>query len=75
MARCSKLDHPVRRRFRCTLCFDTTGGHRFCYRSAGLDGDGDDCGGDDGDDDVASDLAALVSTVRSRTFRNPVLVT
>ena len=75
LARCLGLARLVRRRFRCTPCSGTTDDHRFYCRSVGLGDDGDDCGGGDGDDDVASDLEGPVSTARSRTSHNPVLVT
>lgn len=76
-ARCSTSAHPVPRRFLCTRCFGRTGGPRSCYpRVDPGDDDGDDCGGGGGGGgDAASDQAGLASTARSRTSRNPVLVT
>lgn len=75
LVRCSMLDHQVQRRFRCTPCSDTTDDRHSYYQHAAPDDDGDDCDGDGGGDDAASDPEEPASTVRSRTSRNPVLVT
>ena len=76
-ARCSTSARPVPRRFLCTRCSGTRGGPRSCCpRVDPEDGDGGDCdGGGGGGGGAASGRAAPASTARSRTSRNPVLVT
>lgn len=76
-ARCSTSARPVPRRFLCTRCSGTRGGPRSCCpRVDPEDGDGGDCDdGGGGGGGAASGRAAPASTARSRTSRNPVLVT
>lgn len=78
-ARCSTSAHPVPRRFLCTRCFGTRGGPRSCcppvHPEDDDDGDCDGGGDDGGGGGAASDQAGPASTARSRTSRNPVLVT